>query len=77
MIHNNPFLSKTFIKKWLSHFLDDQKEVSFNLFPDLNFFKSAKKLVYINTAKTNTKGITYTIAKEESNTSLKKTFFNL
>ena len=74
MIHNNPFLSKTFIKKWLSHFLDDQKEVSFNLFPDLNFFKSAKKLVYINTAKTNTKGITYTIAKEESNTSLKKTF---
>tara|TARA_R110002049_G_scaffold293219_3_gene478104 strand:- start:2221 stop:3462 length:1242 start_codon:yes stop_codon:yes gene_type:complete len=65
MIKNNPFLYSAFTTKWLTHFNKNKKEFLFSYFPDLAFIKNTYIPLYTNIGKTNTKGISYTLANEE------------
>ncbi|MDO6853320.1 GNAT family N-acetyltransferase [Cellulophaga lytica] len=74
MIQNNPFLCFNFLKKWMIHFSSKKKEYSTSLLPDFTFIKTFIPLLYTNIAKTNTKGLTYTINNKQEKKKNSKTF---
>ena len=66
-IKQNPFVSDTFITKWLEGFNKDKPVYSFNFINRLRFYKSSYLPIYVNAGRNHTKGISYTLNTEESN----------
>jgi len=65
MIHNNPFLQKTYTKIWVKHFSYGQDEFMFSFIPFLKFIKHPFFNIFTNIGHKNTKGITYSITSSE------------
>ncbi len=66
-INQNPFVSDTFITKWLEGFKSDKPVFSFSFIDGLRFYKSLNLPIYVNAGRNHTKGISYSLNKQESN----------
>lgn len=71
---SNTYLLNPFKAIWLKHFNNGNPTVSFPIFDKLSFVKHKNRLVYQNTGKTNTKGISYKLT-HSSLKDLKKSVF--
>ncbi len=65
-IKQNPFVSDIFITKWLAKFNSKKPIFKFNFIDGLSFFKSSILPIYINAGKNLTKGISYSLIKQET-----------
>ncbi|UJH67006.1 GNAT family N-acetyltransferase [Allomuricauda sp. SCSIO 65647] len=60
----NPFTSNTFAHVWNQHFNQDKETVSFNGISGIGFIRTTVLPLYTNIGKNLTKGLTYTIEKD-------------
>ncbi|WP_298488408.1 GNAT family N-acetyltransferase [uncultured Maribacter sp.] len=65
---SNPFLTDTFKETWVKHFNSQKKVYHFPEFNYVNFVESKKGIstIYSNVGKTHTKGIYYTVNKQNT-----------
>ncbi|PCJ92302.1 MAG: hypothetical protein COA50_15875 [Flavobacteriaceae bacterium] len=62
---HNPFTSELFSRIWLKHFGHNKKVVCFEFIPNLQFIKNRFLPLFLNVGKTQTKGISYSLLKNE------------
>lgn len=71
---DNPFTSDIFTSTWLKHFNNSESGVSFDFFVNLLFVRHRIPKLFINSGKTHTKGISYSLNKLNTSDIRKKTF---
>ena len=62
---DNPFTSDIFTTTWLKHFNNSESGVSFDFFVNLLFIRHKIPKLYINSGKTHTKGISYSLEQTQ------------
>ncbi|CAM4381719.1 GNAT family N-acetyltransferase [Zobellia nedashkovskayae] len=75
MIQNNPFLSDTYTSIWSKHFDQSKKSIKFNFLKNISFYRHASLPLYVNSGKTLTKGMDYSLDSEQYSDDYKNKVF--
>jgi len=66
LINKNPFVSDTFVTKWLSKFNSNNPVFTFSFIDGLRFYKSKLLPIYINAGRNLTKGISFGLKNQKT-----------